>query len=58
MTTHKIIIAGCGGMSNIWFDYAIARENAEVVGVVDIFEENARSMLQKKKSWMYLYSPT
>ncbi|QHW33893.1 Gfo/Idh/MocA family oxidoreductase [Paenibacillus rhizovicinus] len=46
--THKIIVAGCGGMSNTWLDYAIQRENAEIVGLVDIFEESAKAMAAKK----------
>ncbi|WP_207634141.1 Gfo/Idh/MocA family protein [Halalkalibacter urbisdiaboli] len=45
---HKILIAGCGGMSNVWFDYAIERSNTEIVGAVDIFEDNAKAMIQKK----------
>ncbi|BBH18943.1 oxidoreductase [Paenibacillus baekrokdamisoli] len=45
---HKIIVAGCGGMSNAWLDYATERENAEIVGLVDIYEESAKAMAAKR----------
>ncbi|REE78923.1 putative dehydrogenase [Paenibacillus taihuensis] len=48
MAKHRIVVAGCGGMSNTWIDYAIKRENAEIVGLVDIYEESAKSMAAKK----------
>lgn len=47
MISHKIIVAGCGGMSNTWLDYATKRENAEIVGLVDIFQANAKAMVDK-----------
>lgn len=46
---HKIVVAGCGGMSNAWIGYAIARENAEIVGLVDLFEDSAKAMAGKYK---------
>lgn len=45
---HRIVVAGCGGMSNTWLDYAAKRENAEIVGLVDIFEESAKAMAAKR----------
>lgn len=48
MAKHRIVVAGCGGMSNTWIDYAMKRENAEIVGLVDIFEESAKAMAAKK----------
>ena len=45
---HKIVVAGCGGMSNAWLDYAAEREDAEIVGLVDIFEESAKAMAAKR----------
>ncbi|SEM60177.1 Gfo/Idh/MocA family protein [Paenibacillus sp. OV219] len=48
MAKHRIVVAGCGGMSNTWIDYAMQRENAEIVGMVDIFEESAKTMAAKK----------
>lgn len=35
-------------MSNTWLDYSAQRENAEIVGLVDIFEESARKMAEKR----------
>lgn len=45
---HNIVVAGCGGMSNIWLDYAAQRDNAAIVGLVDIYEESAKAMAQKR----------
>ncbi|MDQ0226396.1 Gfo/Idh/MocA family protein [Metabacillus niabensis] len=45
---HKIIVAGCGGMSNTWFDYVSQRENAEIVGVVDVNLEAAKAMVERR----------
>jgi hypothetical protein len=36
MKKHRVVVAGCGAMSNIWLDYAAQREDVEVVGLVDI----------------------
>jgi predicted dehydrogenase len=46
---HKIVVAGCGGMSNAWLDYAAQRDNAEIVGLVDIYEEAAKAMAAKRE---------
>ncbi|MFC4809396.1 Gfo/Idh/MocA family protein [Paenibacillus sp. GCM10023250] len=46
--THKIVVAGCGGMANTWVDYALQRDNAEIVGLVDLYEESAKAMAAKK----------
>lgn len=46
---HRIVVAGCGGMSNAWLDYAARRDNAEIVGLVDIYEEAAKAMASKRK---------
>ncbi|MFD0671069.1 Gfo/Idh/MocA family protein [Cohnella sp. GCM10027633] len=45
---HRIVVAGCGGMSNTWLDYAAQRPNATVVGLVDIFEDSAKAMAKKR----------
>ncbi len=34
-------------MANTWVEYALSREDAEIVALVDIKEENARIMMQK-----------
>ncbi|MFB9326456.1 Gfo/Idh/MocA family protein [Paenibacillus aurantiacus] len=48
MRTYRIAVAGCGGMSNQWIDYAMAREDAEIVALVDISREAAEAMKAKK----------
>ncbi|MEC0373183.1 Gfo/Idh/MocA family protein [Paenibacillus chibensis] len=45
---HRIIVAGCGGMANTWIDYAMGREDAEIVGLVDLKEEFAAAMAERK----------
>ncbi|WP_123039991.1 Gfo/Idh/MocA family protein [Cohnella candidum] len=45
---HRIVVAGCGGMSNVWLDDAAERANAEIVGLVDIHEATARAMAEKR----------
>jgi predicted dehydrogenase len=48
MKKHRVVVAGCGGMSNIWLDYVAQREDVEVVGLVDIYEESAKAMAEKR----------
>jgi predicted dehydrogenase len=45
--SHRIVVVGCGGMANSWVEYAAARENAEIVGLVDIRLESAQAMAEK-----------
>jgi predicted dehydrogenase len=47
-TKHRVVIAGCGGMANTWVDYAKEREDTEIVGLVDIKEEFAQAMAERK----------
>jgi len=47
MKKHRILVAGCGGMARTWVDYAARREDAEIVGLVDIREESARAMAER-----------
>ena len=47
MANHKVIVAGCGGMSNEWLNYAAQRENVEIVALVDLYEETARKAAEK-----------
>lgn len=42
MSKHTIILVGCGEMANAWLTYVKERENASIVGLVDIKEENAK----------------
>ena len=53
---HKIIVVGCGGMSNTWLDYVESRENAEIVALVDIHLETAKSMAQKRHLQVPLFT--
>lgn len=41
---HRIVVAGCGGVSNGWVNYAVERENAEIVALVDLFEDSAKAL--------------
>ena len=43
MKRFRILVVGCGGMSRAWLEYAVAREDAEIVGLVDIKVENAEA---------------
>lgn len=43
----KVVVAGCGNMANAWVKYALSREDTEIVGLMDIREESARSMADK-----------
>ncbi len=47
---HKIIVAGCGGMSNTWLDYLEKRDNAKIVALVDLYVETAQAM-NEKRNW-------
>jgi predicted dehydrogenase len=42
MRKHRVVAAGCGGMSRLWLDYAQSRENVEIAALVDLYEETAR----------------
>jgi len=44
MERFRIVVAGCGGMANTWVSYALERQDAQIVALVDINEENARAM--------------
>lgn len=45
---HKVVVVGCGGMSNVWIDYAMNRPDTEIVALVDIKLEFAEAMREKK----------
>ncbi|WP_141506217.1 Gfo/Idh/MocA family protein [Paenibacillus luteus] len=46
---HRVVVAGCGGMANTWVDYAKERPDTEIVGLVDIKEEFAQAMAERKE---------
>lgn len=48
MSKYRIVVVGCGGMSNSWFDYVASRPDAEIVGLVDIRIESAEAMAEKR----------
>ena len=59
MTEHKkirIVVAGCGGMANTWVDYAMSREDAQIVGLVDIRLEAAQGMADRHKLTCGVYT--
>lgn len=43
----KVIVAGCGSMANTWVQYALSRPDIEIVGLMDIKDENARAMADR-----------
>jgi predicted dehydrogenase len=47
-TKYKVIVAGCGGMSKVWIEYARSRSDIEIVGLVDLYENTA---LQRKEEY-------
>lgn len=47
MKPYRIALAGCGGMANAWVQYALERQDTEIVALVDISPENARSMQER-----------
>jgi predicted dehydrogenase len=48
MYKYRIIVAGCGGMSNTWLDYVAARHDAQIVGLVDIHIDSAKEMAHRR----------
>lgn len=49
MSEFKIIVAGCGGMANEWVKYALSREDAKIVGLMDINPDNAKALAERHK---------
>ncbi|WP_127505718.1 Gfo/Idh/MocA family protein [Paenibacillus humicus] len=43
----RIVVAGCGGMANTWVEYAMGRQDTEIVGLVDIRLESAECMAER-----------
>lgn len=48
MAKYRVVVAGCGGMSNTWLDYVAQRADAEVVGLVDIYIDSAKAMAERR----------
>jgi len=43
----RVVVAGCGSMSRTWIEYALSREDTEIVALVDINRENAAIRLNQ-----------
>jgi predicted dehydrogenase len=56
LTLHKIVVAGCGSMSNTWLDYAEQRNNAEIVGLVDVSLDAAKAMAERRNFQVPIFS--
>jgi len=53
---YKIIVAGCGGMSDQWIEIAKARDDCEIVAFVDINNEAANKRKQKHSLQAKIYT--
>ncbi|MDD4517637.1 MAG: Gfo/Idh/MocA family oxidoreductase [Limnochordia bacterium] len=42
MSQFRVLVVGCGNMSQKWIEYALSRQDCEIVGLVDLRLENAR----------------
>lgn len=47
MKQFKITIAGCGTMSNAWVEYALSRDDSEIIAFVDLHKEKAHELAQR-----------
>jgi len=56
MNRFRIIVAGCGSMSNRWVEYALTRTDAEIVALVDVIPESARAMASKHSMSVPIYT--
>lgn len=53
--TYKIVLVGCGGMSNIWLDYASQKPDAEIVGLVDLNLTAAKEKAKQRQLDVPIY---
>jgi predicted dehydrogenase len=56
LTLHKIVVTGCGSMANTWLDYVEQRNNAEIVGLVDVSLDAAKAMAERRNLQVPLFS--
>jgi len=47
MQKYRVALAGCGGMARMWVEYAMAREDVELVALVDINPEAAGALAER-----------
>lgn len=52
----RAVLAGCGSMGNRWLEYALDREDVEMVALVDIFAANAQAMNERHGLQLPVYS--
>ena len=43
-STFRVALVGCGGMSNTWVEYALQREDTELVALVDLNAQTAAGL--------------
>ena len=53
---YKILVAGCGSMSNAWIEYAKKRNDCEIVGLIDININTAKAKNEEHKLNAEIYS--
>ncbi|MBS4205135.1 Gfo/Idh/MocA family protein [Lederbergia citrea] len=56
MAEFKVVVAGCGGMSHSWIEYALTRKDAEIVALVDLYEETAKKTAEKYELDCHTYT--
>jgi len=56
MKKFRIAVAGCGSMAGTWVKYALSRNDAEIVALVDIKEENAKKMAKDYRLACNIYN--
>ena len=49
MKKFKVVVVGCGEMSNTWIKYAMERNDCQIVAMVDIKKENAEEKINQYK---------
>lgn len=47
MKRFRVVVAGCGGMANVWMAYALEQDDVEIVALVDIHIGAAESMAER-----------
>src|SRR5690625_630642 len=56
MNSFNIVLAGCGEMSNTWLDYITQRNNATIVGLVDLNIHAAIEMAKQRHLDVQIFS--
>ena len=53
---YKIAIAGCGMMANTWIEYALQRNDCQIVAFIDIIEAHAQEKNEKYQLSIPIYT--